>query len=156
MTIAKNACPIYQVYTNRDSRYVSSVLTTTKSAEAYPSDGVGDPVRGQFDLMTIVRETRYVDNEECYSYVLACGSADFANSTYMAQRQYGNSDILYAAMNAFGKDNVPIDIDFKVLDDIGLSISTEQANGWTIAIVAVVPVIMLIWGTYVYIRRKHL
>ena len=59
-------------------------------------------------------------------------------------------------MNAFGKDNVPIDIDFKVLDDIGLSISTEQANGWTIAIVAIVPIAMLIWGTYVYIRRKHL
>jgi hypothetical protein len=74
----------------------------------------------------------------------------------MAQRQYGNSDILYSAMNAFGKDNVPIDIDFKVLDDIGLSISTEQANGWTIAIVAIVPIAMLIWGTYVYIRRKHL
>ncbi|MBQ7982937.1 MAG: hypothetical protein IJ302_05165 [Clostridia bacterium] len=156
LTIVKNACPIYQVYTDRDSRHVSSVLTTTKTAEAYPSDGEGDPVRGQFDLMTIVRETRYVDNEECYSYVLACSSADFGNSTYMAQRQYGNSDILFSAMRAFGKDNVPVDIDFKVLDDIGLSISTEQANGWTVAIVAIVPVVMLIWGTYVYIRRKHL
>ena len=132
------------------------MLTTTKSAEAYPSDGKGDPVRGQFDLMTVVRETRYIENKECYSHVLACGSADFGNSTYMAQRQYGNSDILYAAMSAFGKDNVPIDIDFKVLDDIGLSISTEQANGWTVAIVAIVPIAMLIWGTYVYIRRKHL
>ncbi|MGM9625910.1 MAG: hypothetical protein ACI3XM_09430, partial [Eubacteriales bacterium] len=156
LTIVKNACPIYQVFESRDSRSVSSVLTTTKSAEAYPADGEGDPVRGQFDLMTLVRETRYVDNEPCYSYVLACSSADFANSTYMAQRQYGNSDILFAAMRAFGKDNVPIDIDFKVLDDIGLSISTQQANGWTVAIVTVVPVIMLVLGIYVYIRRKHL
>lgn len=156
LTIVKNACPIYQVFESRDSRSVSSVLTTTKSAEAYPADGEGDPVRGQFDLMTLVRETLYVDNEPCYSYVLACSSADFANSTYMAQRQYGNSDILYAAMRAFGKDNVPIDIDFKVLDDIGLSISTQQANGWTVAIVTVVPVIMLVLGIYVYIRRKHL
>ena len=156
LTIVKNACPIYQVFTDRDGRHVSSVLTTTKSAEAYPSDGEGDPVRGQFDLMTVVQEMRYVNNKECVSYVLACGSADFGNSTYMAQRQYGNSDILFSAMNAFGKDNVPINIDFKVLDDIGLSISTEQANGWTIAIVAIVPIAMLIWGTYVYIRRKHL
>ena len=156
LTIVKNACPIYQVFENRDSRYVSSVLTTTKSAEAYPADGKGEPVRGQFDLMTLSRETRYVDNEQCYSYVLACSSADFAASTYMAQRQYGNSDILFAAMRAFGKDTVPADIDFKVLDDIGLSISTAQANGWTIALVAVVPIIMLVLGSYVYIRRKHL
>ncbi len=156
LTIAKNACPIYQVFEQRNGRLVSSVLTTTKSAEAYPSDGKGDPVRGQFDLMTVVRETRYIENKECYSHVLACGSADFGNSTYMAQRQYGNSDILYAAMSAFGKDNVPIDIDFKVLDDIGLSISTEQANGWTVAIIAIVPIVMLVIGTYVYIRRKHL
>lgn len=157
LTIVKNACPIYQLWENKNSRMVSSVLTTTKTAEAYPADGEGDPVRGQFDLMTAVRETRYVNNEPCYSYVIACSSANFADSTYMAQRQYGNSDILYSAMRqAFGKDNVPIDIDFKVLDDVGLSISTEQANGWTVAIVTVVPVIMLVLGTYVYIRRKHL
>ncbi len=156
LTIVKNACPIYQVYENRDGRMVSSVLTTTKSAEAYPASGEGDPVRGQFDLMSIVRETRYVNNEECFSYVLACGSTAFGNSTYMAQRQYGNSDILFSAMRAFGKDYVPIDIDFKVLDDIGLSISTAQANGWTVALVAIVPIVMLVLGMYVYIRRKHL
>lgn len=157
LTIVKNACPIYQLWENKNSRMVSSVLTTTKTAEAYPADGTGDPVRGQFDLMTIVCETRYINNEPCYAYVVACSSANFADSAYMAQRQYGNSDILYAAMRlAFGKDNVPIDIDFKVLDDVGLSISTEQANGWTVAIVTIVPAIMLILGTYVYIRRKHL
>ena len=156
LTIVKNACPIYQVFESKDSRSVSSVLTTTKSAEAYPADGEGDAIRGQFDLMTLVRETRYVDNEQCYSYVLACSSTSFANSTYMAQHQYGNSDILYSAMRAFGKDTVPVDIDFKVLDDIGLSISTEQANGWTVALVAVVPIVMLVLGTVVYVRRKHL
>ena len=157
LTIVKNACPIYQLWEGNNGRHVSSVLTTTKTAEAYPADGNGAPVRGQFDLMTVVQETRYVNNDECFSYVIACSSASFADSTYMAQRQYGNSDILYSAMRqAFGKDNVPIDIDFKVLDDVGLSISTEQANGWTVALVTVVPVIMLVLGTIVYVRRKHL
>ncbi|MCQ2432760.1 MAG: GldG family protein [Clostridia bacterium] len=156
LTIVKNACPIYQLYDNKDSRSVSSVLTTTRTAEAYPADGEGDPVRGQYDLMTLVRETRYIDNKQCYSYVLACSSANFCDSTYMAQKQYGNSDIIFSAMHEFGKDTVPVDIKFKVLDDMGLSISTQQANGWTVAIVAVVPIIMLVMGCAVYIRRKHL
>lgn len=156
LTIVKNACPIYRLFDGKDGRSVSSVLTTTRMAEAYPSDGEGDPVRGQFDLMTLVRELRYVDNKECFSYVLACSSANFCDSAYMAQNQYGNSDIMFAAMREFGKDTVPLDIDFKVLDDVGLTISTQQANGWTVAIIAVVPIAMLIMGTYVYIRRKHL
>ncbi|MBQ3066154.1 MAG: hypothetical protein IJC98_07955 [Clostridia bacterium] len=156
MTIVKNACPIYQVFQEKEDRIVSSVLTTTKTAEAYPNDGEGEPVRGQFDLMTVARECRYIDNQPCYANVLVCGSADFANSAYIAQRQYGNSDILFSVMREFGKDQVPIDIDFKVFDDIGLNISTQQANGWTAVLITVVPAIMLIWGVAVYIRRKHL
>ncbi len=156
LTIVKNACPIYQLFDSKNSRSVSSVLTTTKTAEAYPADGEGDPMRGQFDLMTLVRESRYVDNKACYAYVLACSSANFCDSTYMAQKQYGNSDIMFSVMREFGKDTVPINIDFKVLGDTGLSISSQQANGWTVAIVAVVPIIMLAAGIAVYVRRKHL
>ncbi|MBO4228767.1 MAG: Gldg family protein [Clostridia bacterium] len=157
LTIVKNAGPIYQLWELNGTRNVSSVLTTTKTAEAYPSDGEGDPVRGQFDLMTLIRDRRYINNRSCYASVLVCSSANFADSAYMAQRQYGNSDILYSAMRLlFGIDNVPIDIDFKVFDDIGLSISTEQADGWTVFLCAVVPVAMLILGTVVFIRRKHL
>ncbi len=156
LTIVRDACPVYRLFDYKDSRSISSVLTTTSSAEAYPADGEGDPVRSQFDLMTLVRETRYIDNKQCYAYVLACGSPAFGASTYMAQRQYGNSDILFAAMREFGKDSVPVDIDFKVLGDTGLSISTQQASGWTVALVAVVPIVMLIAGIAVYVRRKHL
>ncbi len=156
MIIVKNACPIYQLFTAANAREVSSVLTTTKTAEAYPADGDGEAVRGQFDLMTISRELKYVDNEPVAAHVLACSSTNFCDADYILQNQYGNADIMLTAMREFGKDTVPLDLDFKVLDDMGLSISTKQATAWTVVIAGVVPVIMLVMGTVVYIRRKHL
>lgn len=156
MIIVKNACPIYQLFSSGNYREVSSVLTTTKTAEAYPADGEGEAVRGQFDLMTISRELRYVDNEPVAAHVLACSSTNFCDAEYILQNQYGNADIMLTAMREFGKDTVPLDLDFKVLDDMGLSISTKEASVWTVVIAGVVPVIMLVMGTVVYIRRKHL
>ena len=72
------------------------------------------------------------------------------------QNQYGNADIMMTAIREFGRDTVPIDLDFKVLDDMGLSISTKEATAWTVVVACIVPVIMLVMGTVVYIRRKHL
>ena len=156
MIIVKNACPIYQLFSAGNYREVSSVLTTTKTAEAYAADGEGEAVRGQFDLMTISRELRYVDNEPVASHVLACSSTNFCDAEYILQNQYGNADIMMTAIREFGRDTVPIDLDFKVLDDMGLSISTKEATAWTVVVACIVPVIMLVMGTVVYIRRKHL
>ena len=106
--------------------------------------------------MTLSRETRVVDNESVYSHVLACGSTAFVQNTYLLKNSYGNRDILYAAMNAFNRDMVPIDISYKYFDDNSISISTTQANTWLIALSIVIPAAVLITGSVVWIRRRHL
>lgn len=154
IVVAKDATPVYSLFTSKNQRTVSSVLSTTKSAVSIAADNTQS--RGQYDLMTLSRETRVVDNESVYSHVLACGSTGFVQNTYLLKNSYGNRDILYAAMNAFNRDMVPIDISYKYFDDNSISISTTQANTWLIALSIVIPAAVLITGSVVWIRRRHL
>ena len=152
--IVRYAVPINIEFTDNGSRNVSTVLTTSNEAIISDEDDivVGS---GKYNLMTLSRETRYVDNQAQYSYVLAAGTTNFATNSYIGQKAYSNSDILYAAMKQMGKERVPVDLDFKPFDDTSLDITSSEATGWTIAIVTVLPIIAILFCIVILIRRKH-
>ena len=175
-TIIKDAKPISIVYPlvqNEDGsreyqktfsgsvRSTSVILQTSSAgtATAVPN-GAGETTDGSesgvFPLMTITVNSRYIENEAHYSYVLAAGTSAFADDKYIGSRAYGNRDIIFNAMKNFGKDTVPLDLDFKPFVDQGLDITTGEANRWTVFCVAFLPVVVAAVGIYVYTRRRYL
>lgn len=152
-TIVSYARPINILWDSNNGRMTSTVLYTSPNAEKYVD---GDMVEtGQYPLIVLSRETRYIDNTPHYSYVFACGSQYLTASDYLGRKAYGNSDIVYAMMRAMGKIQVPVDLDFKVFDDESLDITTAEATNWTVFLTAVIPAIFFIVGIVVWIRRKH-
>ena len=135
------------------SRDVSSILTTYDTAEAIYDGAVTE--EGSFHLLTLSRESRIINNEEYYSFVVVSGSSAFADSKYLLSNAYANSDILTSTMKATGREKVLADIDFKVFDDTTLDITTAQANDWTVAMTVVLPVIAAVTGLVIWVRRKH-
>ena len=135
------------------SRDVSSILATYDTAEAIHDGAVTE--EGSFHLLTLSRESRIINNEEYYSFVVVSGSSAFADSKYLLSNAYANSDILTSTMKATGREKVLADIDFKVFDDTTLDITTAQANDWTVAMTVVLPVIAAVTGLVIWVRRKH-
>ncbi len=156
-TIVKYSMPLETLWSERNSRYVSSVLRTTNNAEAYSTENEDTVIRkGPFDLMLISTERQLIDNEEYYNHVLVAGSSKFIDDSYINSGSYGNSDIMYSVMKAMGKTTVPCDIKLKTFDDESLDITTAQANTWTMVLVSAVPAMVCIAGVVVFIRRRHL
>ena len=114
----------------------------------------GEP--GVYNLMTISREIRMINNVPVYNYVMVAGTKSFTDDKYVGNPAYGNGDIIYAAMKAFGKETVPIDIDFKVFDENALDLTTAEANTWSVLLTAFLPACVLVAGGVVYFRRRHL
>jgi len=156
-TILRNAMPINVLWEENSKLngtvQVSPVLLSHSSAKAI-SDGAENDI-GSVPLMTISRDTTIVDNEYYYSYVLACGSADYVNSGYLTSNAYANADILYNTIKLTGRERILADIEYKVLDDTALDITTAQANKWTVAMTVTLPLIIAIAGCAVWIRRKN-
>jgi len=135
------------------SRDVSAVLKSYNSSELVVDGSV--QASGSYNVVTISQETRIIDNEYYYSYVMALGSPSFASSTYLISNSYANEDILSAAMKGVGKERVLANLTFKAFDKDEITITTEQSNKWTIAMTLVIPLIVTICGSVILIRRKH-
>jgi hypothetical protein len=137
----------------------SVILQTSsnKTAEAVSlTDNSAAPVKGVYNLMTVTVDQRYIDNEAHYSYVLAAGTSTFADDKYIGSRAYGNRDIIFNVMKQFARKTTPIDIDAKVFSDTSLSLTSGQANQWTVICTLLLPAIAAGVGVYVYARRRYL
>ena len=110
---------------------------------------------GSETIMTLSRDKVIINNENYYSYVLACGSASFTSSDYLLSNAYANSEILRSAMLAMGRERILTDIPYKAFDKTDITITTKQANAWTVLFTAALPVCISAAGVFVYVRRKH-
>lgn len=160
-TVINNARPITLLWeTNtygNSTRIASPVLRSSDTARSESLDGNGDSTTGAFDLMTVSVDSRYVNNEPNYSYVLAAGTSSFADDEYL-KNTYGNRDVIFYIMRTFGKKAAPFDSYewIKPFDNDTLNITSGQANRLTVLLVAIIPVAVFAVGFAVYKRRKNL
>ncbi len=160
-TVVDNARPISTLWETaafgNSSRMVAPVLTTFDTSRTESLDGAGGIQEGSFNLMTITVDSRYINNEPNYSYVLAAGSSSFADDAFL-KNSYGNRDLMFYIMRVFGKRAAPFDSYewLKPFDDTTLTATAGQANRMTVVLVAIVPVIVFAVGYGVYRRRRFL
>lgn len=156
-TIIRKSMPINILWENggglNGTRDVSAVLKSYSSSELVEDGLVKDS--GAYNLVTISRESRIVDNEYYYSYVMAFGSPTFANMSYIDSNAYANEDILSASMKAIGRERVLATLELKPFDKDEITVTTDQANNWTVAMTLVLPAIFGLCGIVVITRRKH-
>lgn len=98
--------------------------------------------------------SRYVNEEEMRANVLVFGSPYFFDSIYVSTSTYGNTEILYGAMKMFGNSAVSVDIPTKPFKDTTLDITNSAASTVSVVIVAIIPILVLALGIYIWLRRK--
>ena len=146
-------------YSNGVSRNIYDVFTSASSAVA---EANGEQVAAAsslepFKLMTITRETQMVSNTDAdYSYVIACGSTDFISADMLQSIVYGNSDVLVSALRAVGRETIVVDLAHKPFDKTEIeSLTTAQANQYTVILTVVPALVVVILGVFVVVRRKY-
>lgn len=156
----------YAVY-NVDGTYrkVYDVFTTGENAVAMAN---GQQVAkasavNPLKLMTVSTESRMVVENETLgtgmnetSYVIACGSTDFASQSLLQSNSYGNSTFLEYALRAVGKEPVPVGVKFKPFGDYTIdTITTSEATQYTVVLTVVPALLALGSGIFVIVRRKN-
>lgn len=146
-------------YKDGISRSMYDVFLSPSTASAVVGTSVVNKATATnpFKLMTLTRESRMIDNEnEDYSYVLACGSTDFLSSTLLQSNTYGNSDLMLSALRATGREFVPVGLDPKPFASTEITtLTTAQANRYTVTLILLPSVVTLAAGIYVLVRRKY-
>ncbi|MBQ8141497.1 MAG: Gldg family protein [Clostridia bacterium] len=150
-------------YSNGVSRSVFNLFVTSENAtaEAGGYEVAKATEQNPLALMTISREDRttqesnYTTVNEA-SYVIACGSTDFASEALLQSSAYGNTDLLLSACRAIGREPVPVGLEFKPFADYTIdSITTAETTQYTIVLTVVPVVAAVVAGAVVLIRRKN-
>lgn len=156
-TIMRDCMPLTLLYEGNSeyegSKDVSAILTAHDTARKVCGDS-NTSANGDC-LMAVSRESRIINNDYYYSYVLVSGCSDFLANKYIKSDAYANSDIIYSTMRITGRDRVLADIDIKVLDNTTMTITTAQANAWMVCLVTIIPAIAAVCGIVVLVRRRN-
>ena len=135
--IFTNALPL----TISDNAKTDAVMLLPKSAS---TEEYGDSAA----LMTMTS----ADNG---GKIFVCGSTEFANNILLESDIYSNKNLIFSALYEMNIGEVPMNIEYKVVRSEGLDRTEQEARIWTVAVSVVLPLIVAIIGTVVYIRRKH-
>lgn len=141
--------------TSSGTKTVSHLLTSYDSAELRDTKSGEVIDSGEMGLAAISYETRVIDNDFYYSYVMAAGSPSFASSSYLSTGAYGNRDIIFSAMKLIGRSRVLADLPIRPFDDTSSSATTAEANSMTVEFTLILPLIIAAFGGVVIIRRRH-
>ncbi len=158
----QHAAPVQILFSERDetsSMMITSSFRTSPQAKAYASDtdvlSPSDVGKADgFDLFVVSSKLKYENNEDYYSYVLTCGCPEMLK--YCGSQAYANRGILNVLLTRIPLIKMPVNIDYKRLEDYGLtSVTSNAVRGWTIVLAVVMPVVTLGIGTVVVVRRKR-
>jgi len=158
-TIVTYAEPINILFSSKDNTSTSVVLATYPTAVA-TQDNQTVLSNTPIPLMVLAERGRYITdgagNQDYKSgYVLACGSSQFLSSSFLLSNSFRNQDILFNAMRVMGMKNVPSGLTFKVVEDESLNISQADKYTWTVVIMTVLPLITLITGLVIWLKRRN-
>ena len=149
-TVFRNATELV-ADTGKSGKSVEVALQTSPSAK---STYGGEETTGSFPLLALSTEMNYAeDNSAQYRYVMLVASTDFANDSFLTSG-YGNRRILSSAARMMSTQrNIP-DIDYKKFEDDALTLDQETARNLTIFITVFAPLIIIVIGLVVYLRRE--
>lgn len=142
---------IYNVFTS--SSHAIALANGNQVAKATAAE--------PFKLMTVsvedrtTQESNYTSINEA-SYVIACGSPEFASQSILQSNAYGNNAFLEYALRIIGQEPVPVGLTFKPFGDTTIdTVTTAEATQYTVVLTVVPALAAIITGSVIIVRRKH-
>ncbi len=112
---------------------------------------------GQFNLIVESSKVRYDGTTPYYSRIIACGSENFFIDYFLSATNYSNAEVAVAIFNTIsGNAGESIKITPKSFTATTYEIDASQQSGIAITFVVIIPVIIIVTGIVVWIRRKRL
>ena len=131
------------------TRTLTPLLRSYAGAEAWAGGRPVDRTAEGYNLVTLTSDS------STNASVLVCSSTEFATESTLQSGVYDNGPFLLTALEAMGKEEVPISLKSQPFSDDTIHIlTTAQARNITIALVVIPVVVVLAVGLIVLIRRK--
>lgn len=133
----------------------TSVICPFGAPEGWAIDDAAD--KGQFNVIAESKKIRYDGTTPYYSRIIACGSENLFIRDFLSATNYNNAEVAISVFNTIsGNAGESIKITPKSFTATTYEINASQQGGIAIVFIVIIPVIIIITGIVVWIRRKRL
>lgn len=160
-----NARAVSTRFDDGDGYYTCQILVQTsenavlKDMYDTSDDWTTDDATERGTFYSVAMGTYKVLNQDThisgYTHVIAVGSDQMLLSTLMSSSQFNNGDFFISLINEITEKTEGITITAKTISSSGVVISESVENGLNVAFAVVIPVITVIIGVVVWVRRRH-
>lgn len=153
--LAPLAKPIKMTYSKPDTAVITTLLSTSNSAYKKTNiQSTTEKEAGDEEGKCVVGATVLDKTDSGDAHILWITSGRLLDENVNQLVSGANQDLLLNAINWMGGREEGIAIHPKSLAAEYLTVSSGAATLWSIVLVFVIPVIVLVFGIYVWIRRK--
>lgn len=145
---------------NGYSRQINDIFVTSGKA-VVEANGVTVEKADDYNkipLLTITTEGRQLSGSTTtdYSYVMACGSIDFASEQILQSNVYGNRESLYSMLRIMQKEIIYVNLAKKPFARTEIeSLTTSDATSYTLALAIIPAAAVFVCGVIVNVRRRY-
>ena len=140
---------------------VQSILNTYAGAVIKPQDSgdnwspESDAERKQYSVIMQAIKTRYEGTNPFSSRIVAIGGMEFLNTSFLQTASVNNSQLIMNIFNVSCNKEEGITLTPKSYNASTFEITDAQKNGLAIGFVIVLPLLLIISGIVIWVKRLH-
>ncbi len=148
-----------------DSNFVNTTILQTygENCAVIPFDSdsswtfANAEEKGQISLIVEASKVRYDGTTPYYSRVIAAGCENLFIDTFLSATNYNNAEVAVALFNTVsGNANQSIKITPKSFTATTYEIDAAQQKGIAVVFAVIIPIVIIVIGIIVWVRRKRL
>lgn len=147
--VMPNACALEQLFVGQGSYATAKVLY---SSDRSYGNNTNPEIPGPFTMA--ITSSKKLEANEARLFVI--GSENIYADTLLTMGNYGNADFLTQVVNWCMQTQGTVNIPAKSLSDAPISVMAWQALLFAGLLLLVLPLTILGYGIFVYLRRRHL
>lgn len=159
------SAPITAAGVDRTMFYITTPIYKYKNeiidvSDVYTTSDYAGIIRGEevmevsnVPVMTLSKYIKNIDGNEYCANVLMCGSSYFLDLIGYPSGN-ANADVIKNALVEMGDESVVSGIDFKLVEDSSLQVTTDDFKYQILKLSTIIPAIIAVIGIVVYIKRK--
>lgn len=158
--VSYTARPMWALWPNNSNRYTEVLLSTYDSAVNVPADASADwdintAERSSYETVISAKRVMTAGSRTLNSYIIAFSSFGMIDSYFLNMSALNNGEFMVNLSNVLSSKENGIQVVPKTLGTQTLGISQQQAVSLGAVFQYALPIVVLLIGTFVWLRRRN-
>ncbi len=155
-----NGRPINTLFDNKDNRVTKILMKTSNTSVAVPftefEKSFDNFEKSSYGTIVLGQRTVQVNNEDSHSNLICVSSEAVLSDWFLSYGGFGNSITYLTLVNMLADKQASVEVIPIIFDNQTMVITSQAVQRYSVFFSIIFPIILLVIGLYVWLRRRYL